>query len=229
MTWSQQVEARGTELARASVEGLYADPFWEARYGAERARRFGGEDAVFHVRYLVQALTLERPSVMADYARWLRTLLVSRGMCTRHVDENFEGLDAALTASGFGPDTPPHACVQAGREALRYTEGPARIVQEDAPQTARRVASRLAPNVTVGERLATELQLQLSYLSDALAAGRPELFLEHCRWYASFWPRRGFAALTFAGVLAALEAAVKPEEARAVLAAARAEHKESRP
>lgn len=228
-TWSQRVEARSAELARASVEGMYADPFWEARYGAERARRFGGEDAVFHVRYLVQALTLERPAVMADYARWLRTLLVSRGMCTRHVDENFEGLATALSAAGFTPDTPPHACVRAGRDALRYTEGPARAVQEDAAPVARRVAGRLAPNATVAERLAIELQLQLSYLSDALATGRPELFLEHCRWYAGFWPRRGFAALTFPSVLEALEAVVEPEEARAVLAATRAEHKEPRP
>jgi hypothetical protein len=228
-TWSQRVEAQGAQLARASVEGMYADPFWEARYGAERARRFGGEDALFHVRYLVQALSLDKPSVMADYALWLRTLLVSRGMCTRHVDENFEGLAKALTAAGFAPETPPHAVVQAGRDALRYAEGPARAMQEEAASLARRVAGRLAPNVTVGERLATELQLHLSYLSDALAAGRPELFLEHCRWYAGFWPRRGFGELTFPAVLEALEAAVKPEEARAVLAAARAAHKETRP
>src|ERR1044072_7291296 len=77
---SRQLEARADQLARASVAWMYEDPFWAARYGAERARRFGGEDAQFHVRYLVQAVTEQRASVMEGYATWLRTLLAARGM-----------------------------------------------------------------------------------------------------------------------------------------------------
>ncbi len=228
---SQQVEAMAERLARASVEGMYADPFWEARYGEPRARRFGDEDARFHVRYLVQALATGRTEVMEGYARWLRTLLVSRGMCSRHLDENFAGLARALEAEGFAPGSAPRACVQAARDALRYTEGPAGLLQEAAGPLARQVADQLVPESS-GERarLEGELGLHLSYLCDALAAQRPELFTEHGRWYAGFWPRRNFKGLAFPRVLRALEEAlVAHHEARAMVAAARAQQQESPP
>ncbi|RYZ34189.1 MAG: hypothetical protein EOO71_39840, partial [Myxococcaceae bacterium] len=63
---SLQVEARTAPIASASVQALYEDPFWAARYGLQRARRFGDEDAVFHVRYLVQALDAARPAILED-------------------------------------------------------------------------------------------------------------------------------------------------------------------
>lgn len=228
---SRQVEARAERLARESVEGMYADPFWTARYGEERARRFGGEDAHFHVKYLVQALELDRPSVMAEYARWLRTLLVSHGMCTHHLDENFAGLARALVAEGFEPGSPPALCVRAAREALRYPEGPARQLQDATDALARRAAESLRGTAsgTPDAALEAELRLQLSYLADALAAGRPELFAEHCRWYAGFWPRRGFEGLDYARVLGALEAVLSGHDAaRALLSGARARQEESR-
>jgi hypothetical protein len=225
---SREVEAKGEVLARASVEGMYADPFWEARYGA-RARRFGGEDALHHVRYLVQALATGRPAVMADYARWLRTLLIARGMCSLHLDENFAGLARALEAQGFAPGGPAHACVQAARDALRYTEGAAGALQAASEALARQVAGQLVAESLGRERVEMELRLQLSYLADALGAGRPELFAEHCRWYAGFWPRREFGGLAFSRVLGALEEALLGhDEARALVSAARAQ-RESRP
>lgn len=220
-TLSHQVEARAERLARSSVEGLYADPFWAARYGEERARRFGGEDAHFHVKYLVQALALEQPSVMREYARWLRKLLVTRGMCTRHLDDNFAGLTRALEAEGFGLDSPAAACVQAARDALRYPAGPARALQDGTHALARRAAEALrgdAPPQSA-ERLAleAELRLQLDYLADALGTERPELFAQHCRWYAGFWPRRGFQGLDYSRVLGALEAVLSDHDAARVL------------
>jgi hypothetical protein len=118
-TLTREIEARAPQLALASVEWMYQDPFWEARYGLERARRFGNEDALFHVRYLLQALAEERPSVMEGYATWLRTLLVSRGMCTRHLDQNFAGLQSALAArAGEAGPVHPHL----GRGPLRAGE-----------------------------------------------------------------------------------------------------------
>jgi hypothetical protein len=208
---SRQLEARAERLATASVEWMYQDPFWEARYGAERARRFGGEDARFHVRYLVQALAEQRPSVMEGYARWLRTLLVSRGMCTLHLDQNFAGLQAALATEGFGLDSPAHAYVQAARGALRYAEGPARALQEHAPELARHAAQALLPQVPAALhlRLEEELMLHLSYLADALALGTPEFFARHTGWYKGFWPLRELGGLPFEHLLAALQATLK--------------------
>ncbi len=229
---SRSVEAKAGQLASASVEPMYQDPFWEARYGMERARRFGGEDAAFHVRYLVQALDEQRPSVMEGYARWLRTLLVSRGMCTRHLDSHFEGLARALEAEGWGPGTQPHGYVQAAREALRYTEGPAHLLEQDAPELARAAAGRLTLYILPEDRprLEEELQLQLSYLADALAAGRPEVMGDHVRWYVGFWPRRGFGLLAFPSVLGMLKSVLgsKHPEARTLLATAGVSWEETR-
>ncbi|WP_224240369.1 hypothetical protein [Hyalangium gracile] len=227
-TLSHQLEARADRLARSSVEWMYQDPFWEARYGAERARRFGGEDAQFHVRYLVQSLAEQRPSVMEGYATWLRTLLASRGMCTLHLDQNFAGLQSALAAEGFTQGSQAHDYVQAARAALRYTTEPARTLQQRAPELARRAAQELHAEVPaeLHRRLEEELLLHLSYLEDAVGLGRPEFLARHLEWYAGFWPLRQLGALPFPRLLAALEAALSAgleahEAVTAVLVAAR--------
>jgi hypothetical protein len=229
---SRLVEARTDRLATASVEPLYRDPFWEARYGQERSRRFGDEDARFHVRYLVQALDERRPSVMEGYARWLRTLLVSRGMCTRHLDSHFAGLASALEAEGWGPGTPPHDYTLAAREALRYPEGPAHLLERDAPELARATAGRLTLYILPEDRprLEEELQLHLSYLADALASGRHEVMGDHVRWYVGFWPRRGFGLLAFPSVLGMLKSVLgsRHPEARTLLATAGVSWEETR-
>jgi hypothetical protein len=227
-TLSRQLEARADRLAAASVEWMYQDPFWEARYGAERARRFGGEDAQFHVRYLMQALAEERPSVMEGYAVWLRKLLVSRGMCTLHLDQNFAGLQAALAVEGFGPGSPAQAYVQAARTVLHYPPGPARTLQDKASQLAHAAAQHLRTEVPAAilPRLEEELLIHLSYLADAIGTAQPELFPRHVEWYQGFWPLREFGELPFPRLLSALEAAVSSgltehDEVKAAFAAAR--------
>ncbi len=221
---SLQVEARTASIASASVQALYADPFWAARYGAQRARRFGDEDAVFHVRYLVQALDASRPAILEDYARWLRTLLVTRGMCSLHLEQHFEGLLRALDAEGFGPDSLPHAYVQAARQALRHVEGPAHALEADAAGLISAVVRRTEAPLPPGSRprLEQEVRLQLSYLADALALGREDLWHAHRQWYAGFWPQRGLSPLTFSHLLDALKAALEGDhpEARSLLARA---------
>ncbi|RKG97557.1 hypothetical protein [Corallococcus carmarthensis] len=221
---SLQVEARTAFLASNSVQALYEDPFWAARYGLPRARRFGDEDAVFHVRYLVQALDATRPAILEDYARWLRTLLVTRGMCSLHLDQHFEGLARALQAEGFGPDSLPHTYVQAAREALRYKEGPAHTLEEDSAAIISAVVRRTESPLPPGSRprLEQEVRLQLSYLSDALALDRADLWDAHLQWYAGFWPQRGLAPLTLLQTLDALKAALTDEHPEALSLLARA-------
>ncbi|AFE07759.1 hypothetical protein COCOR_07812 [Corallococcus coralloides DSM 2259] len=219
---SLQVEARTAPIASASVQALYEDPFWAARYGIQRARRFGDEDAVFHVRYLVQALDASRPAILEDYARWLRTLLVTRGMCSLHLDQHFDGLARALQAEGFGPGSLPHTYVQSARQALHYQEGPAHAVESDAAAIISAVVRRTEGPLPTGSRprLEQEVRLQLSYLSDALALERADLWDAHLQWYAGFWPQRGLCPLTLLQTLDALKAALVdgPPEARTLLA-----------
>lgn len=207
----RQVETHTQRLAELSVQGIYDDPFWFARYGEERARRFGGEDAVFHVRYLVQALDARDVGVMERYARWLQGLLVARGMCSRHLAWHFHGLHDALVREGLGE--PPEALryMRAAEAALDWPEGPAREVREAAPtlvaQAVRELANRGALTPGQEPRLSEELHLQLSYLMDALGSKRPGLFMEHVRWYADFWPQRK-QGCEYPVLLEALEAAL---------------------
>ncbi|MCY1036797.1 hypothetical protein OV207_35500 [Corallococcus sp. BB11-1] len=221
---SQTLDARMQAIATASAQPLYADPFWSARYGEQRARRFGDEDAVFHVRYLVQALDAGRPAILEDYARWLRTLLVTRGMCSRHLDQHFQGLLLALQAEGLGPDTLPGIYVQAARDALRHPTGAAGRLEDAAPAVVEAVAQRLKGEAGPENRtrLEEETRLHLSYLSDALALERADLWEAHLQWYEGFWPQRGLAPLTFPHLLGALKAALGPEHAEARTLLARA-------
>ncbi|MCY1073154.1 hypothetical protein [Archangium lansingense] len=209
---AREVERRMHRLAEASVSELYEDPFWFARYGEDRARRFGGEDAVFHVRYLVQALEAKDPGVMERYVRWLQGLLVPRGMSSRHLAAHFQGLHAALVNEGL--TQPPEALeyVRAAESALDWPEGPARAVREALPRLVPQTLGELAARegaLTRGQeiRLGDELLLQLSYLMDALGVQRPGLFVEHVRWYAGFWPRRNLRC-SYRGMLEALESAL---------------------
>ncbi|SEU22534.1 hypothetical protein [Stigmatella erecta] len=230
----RQIDARAARLASASVDWMYQDPFWRARYGEERARRFGNEDALFHVRYLVQALQETRPSVMEGYATWLRPLLAGRGMCTRHLDQHFAGLQAALATEGFGPDSPAQAYVQAARTALLYPAGPARTLQDATPAVAQHTLRILAAEAPppVHPQVEEEGLLQQSYLADALGMNRPDLFVQHATWYREFWPQRGLDSLAFQRFLEALDAAIQERlmptapadfaTIRAVLASARA-------
>ncbi len=217
---AREVESRMQRLAEASVRELYDDPFWFARYGEERARRFGGEDAVFHVRYLVQALDAKDAGVMERYARWLQGLLVPRGMSSRHIAAHFQGLLAALEREGL--TEPPAALeyVRAAESALEWPEGPARAVHERAPELVARTLRELATRESLPPEqeilLGDELLLQLSYLMDALGTKRPGLFANHVRWYAGFWPRRGLRC-SYAALLQALEATLARDAAVADL------------
>ena len=220
---ARSIEARTVQLARESAEPFHRDPFWYARYGEARTRRFGDEDAVFHVRYLVQALSQGAPSVMEGYARWLRTLLVGHGMCTLHLSQHFGYLQEVLTAHGLSsPEV--RGLIASAQESLRYREGNAAVVGAGAEAVAQRASRMLGHGAD--RALQAELQLQVAYLADALAARRPELFLAHARFYGDFWPQRGLGNLSYPRVLQALldgfDALPSPAstEARALLTGA---------
>ncbi len=91
------LRASAKQLAVRVIDTMYADPFWMSRFG-DRGRERSEEDIAYHAEYLAQALEANDPGIMARYSVWLRSVLTSRGMCSRHLEESFERFEAALPA-----------------------------------------------------------------------------------------------------------------------------------
>jgi len=164
------------ELTTSVLAEMYRDPFWYARFGAPRAARHGRQDGHFHLSYVAEALRAGDAGVMERYARWLQQVLTTRGMCTRHLAENFDRLGQAVAARGVPDAARAVELLAAATAALRYDGGPARALQDRADAIAGGDA---------------ELLTLISYLADAVALARPALFADHAGWYAGFVEQRG--------------------------------------
>ncbi|HEY0252199.1 MAG TPA: hypothetical protein VGC41_11775, partial [Kofleriaceae bacterium] len=90
-------------------------------------------------------------------------LLVTRGMCSRHLAENFNRLAAVIEEEPWPDRTRAIAILHAGAQALVYRDG-------DASQIDR---------VRVQVTAEPELDTLLSYLADALAFEQPPWFATH--------------------------------------------------
>lgn len=156
--------AEGPRLNQRVLADMYADPFWEVRYGAQ-GRLHSRNDGVFHVKYLVSALQGDDPALFVTYARWLRDLLVARGMCSRHLADHFERLADAIDAEPWPDRSRATSILRRGAASLAHTDGVAGLVE------ARRdvLADALAEGGPA--QLRADVVHLLSYLADALASG----------------------------------------------------------
>ena len=209
--------AQGDDLAAEVHTAMLADPFWLARYG-ERARTHMRQDNAFHLQYLCEALVGD-PAAIDRYARWLRDLLTTRGMCSAHIADNFRRLGAAIAAR-WTDAGPALEMLERGVAALSYPPGPAAALQQAGPGIAALAASRCGATPAA-------LEMLTSYLADAMAQAAPERFAAHAVWLAGWQQREPGAGPPVAGQLAALSAAIDElaptasRDAGAVLAIAR--------
>jgi hypothetical protein len=223
------LRAHAPAIARDATAAMYENPFWDERFG-ERGRKRAAEDAAYHVEYLAQSLAAGDASIMRGYARWLQPLLTSRGMCTRHIDESFARIGAAVAARV------PHATaaeehVAAARDALVYAEGVPHELTRAAPDLARAATDALHERHPEWierwgqrgrERCLDDVAYHLSYAGDALALGRAEVFTDYVRFIDGFLARRGFGGdhlrdtLDVLAEIVAREARRSPELARQV-------------
>ncbi|MCM3784974.1 hypothetical protein M3231_18550 [Neobacillus mesonae] len=65
------------------------------RYG-EVGRQKCREDNLHHMKHLHTAYMLKNPKVFVDYAVWLNGILLTHGMDTRHLIENFRYISESL-------------------------------------------------------------------------------------------------------------------------------------
>jgi hypothetical protein len=167
---------------------MYENPFWEERYGA-RGRRFAQEDGDSHVAHLVLALESRSPAMLVSYAQWLQRVLTTRGMCSRHLAENFQRLAATIRDERWEGAALAIEYLDRARGSLRHSSDPARSVEEAAPVLARAaVDSSAAGQLPRGAEDVLDL---MSYAADALWNERPDLFVAHLEWYRGFLARRG--------------------------------------
>lgn len=162
MKLSEHLIEASPELSERVTAEMYADPFWQHRYG-DRGRAHSRTDGDFHVKYLAEAVESADPRVFASYARWLRELLVSHGMCTRHVTETFNRLATAIDDRGWPDRTRAIAILHAGVQALVYRDGPAAQLDRLRAQA----------------QAEAELDTLLSYLADSVAFEQPNRFRDY--------------------------------------------------
>lgn len=209
--------AHTDELATRVVDEMYRNPFWQERFG-DRGRQFAEQDGRYHLSYLVQALDQTSPETLTSYARWLQEVLTARGMCTRHLDDNFARLATAIAEAGLPDPEPAREYLDLARAALRYPDGPARDVQLATTVLADAVVARLYPRDTpAAGRCRDDLGYHLAYLADALALGQPHIFVDYVVWIEAFLTRHGVPVAELDAALAALAETlvVLPEESRA--------------
>ncbi|MBZ5712400.1 hypothetical protein [Nannocystis pusilla] len=212
----EQLEAAGARLSERVLAEMYVDPFWHERFD-RRADTHGRQDGRFHVQYLQQALALGDPAVLENYARWLQQVLTTRGMCTRHLAENFERLAAAIAEEPWPDRQAAVDLLRAATAALTYPDGLARAVQLRAEAVVRAAAATLAD---ADAPVVAELDALVSYCADALALASPAVLANHVAWLAGFHTRRGMARERLVARLAAVRAALEQElpESRAAIA-----------
>jgi hypothetical protein len=224
-----RIEAAADRLAARSLDAMYAEPFWQERFG-DRGRAFADEDARHHLRYLVEALRAGTDEPLRRYAVWLRSVLVPRGMCTEHLRDNFAHLRRAL---GELEDAgPAQAYLEAAEDALDYDPGSAAGALQAAAGALRGRALAIE-QAGAGERLLARLHVDarwlMAFLVDAVATGAPAVLANHLRWAAEALGRQGIRPELLETELRALETALAErgdraaDEARACLDAARRE------
>ncbi len=200
----EALRERSQELAYKSIDEMYrGDPFWMDRFG-ERGKKFAREDGMHHVDYLITALSTGSKDVLVEYARWLQSVLIVRGMCSEHLRENFARLARIVRDAGLPLAEVAGEYLRSAEDALKYPGGAGREVQDAAPNL---IAVAPAASAQAARVLA-------SYLADAAHANDPSLFARHVTWL------RANGRADTLPVLRAFGSAALPGPAREALQAA---------
>ena len=120
---AERIVERAGRLVDRTVEEMYRNPFWAERYG-DQGRQFALDDGRHHVDYLGDALRWRSGAIMAQYAAWLQSVLVNRGMCTLHVEEHFEHLAAAIREEFGDAAQDATTLLRHARRGLVYAQPP---------------------------------------------------------------------------------------------------------
>jgi hypothetical protein len=132
------------------------------------------------VHALIRALQTGDAAAMGGYVRRLQSAAWSAGATTRHLVASFRRLHDAIVRSGLSEAGAARTMLDRAVLALRYDDSRAAAVQDASRQMAEDAVVALR-GVRLGDEEAEAawieaLELLVSYLADAIATGRPELF-----------------------------------------------------
>jgi len=181
------LQTAATRLSQQVLDEMYENPWWMQRYG-ERGRHFADQDSLYHISYLDAALAANDAAVFEKYALWLRSVLVSRGMCSAHLGENFQRLSQAIRSAGLPDARAAHEILERGWSSLRYVDGPAARLQADEDALLAAIRDALPRGVDVRE---DDLMYLVSYLIDGVATGE----MAHFELFAARFPAGAVDAL----------------------------------
>jgi hypothetical protein len=222
MNLADALDAASDDLSLEVHEAMYADPFWMERFG-ERGAQFSRQDGRHHVHYLAQALRFDKPSIMIEYALWLRGVLTTRGMCTLHLDEALDDLADAIDKRGLEGAAAARRVLEAAREALIYPNGDARAIQEASPAIASDIVKTAAGDLGSAASLGVDDAAHiLSYAADAVAQENDRVFLDHLAWLGPYYEGLGVERPQLDALLQAIGSAGGPPALNRLVGLARA-------
>lgn len=201
---AQRILDAAVALNTAAVADENRDPFWLSRYG-ERGQRFMLSDGVHHFNYLAEAVRAQNPHVLEKYARWLRSVLVTRGMCSEHLADGLRIRATHIAAQGWRDAWQANDLLKCAIDSLTYTTGEAvgLVPGAGGPPLPPLQAIARAHGVDAGD-VAFDARHLLSYLADALAFDRPAILRDHLAWRAPFERSRGRPAAYLPALLTEL-------------------------
>jgi len=118
MRLGERLEQLKPEVAEKVTQVfLEQHPEWLLKYG-ERARKFGIEDARFHMDFLRGAVETNSVQAFEDYCEWAAGLLKSRAIASHFLIENLTQIENALSSTlSRDEQTMVGRMVEAGRKA----------------------------------------------------------------------------------------------------------------
>jgi hypothetical protein len=191
------IEQVRSSIAERLVDQMYADPFWEERYG-KLGKMHAHQDVNYHLDNLVTAIRMEMLSSPVNYYDYLQNVLVHRGICTRHIHHTLSQLKALLkeVLPDEWPEIEPY--LDAGYEGLAYKHPACQNLSDKEERIANAVANQLTPPEGSISSLDEwrqaryrEILLHLSYLQDSVEKESAQIFDEHASWSLSFYPAQG--------------------------------------
>ncbi len=162
----------------------YTGPFWEGRYG-KSGRAHAEQDVNYHLDNLVTAIRMGLISSPVYYYRYLQSVLVSRGMCTRHILQTLDSMQRLLQdlLPAYWPEIKPF--LDAGNAGLSYSDPACQALAGHETSIAQATTDRWSELDGIMAIGGPDALFLLSYLNDAVGKQRPEIFKNYVKWLAA--------------------------------------------